>query len=306
MPTDAPAEVNFLDLIRVGGLFTAAFVLFVTWIVVRLVTAALTRLGQQFAHRRLLLNQAATLARFAIWIGGLIVAALLSFNLSREVLLAIGGTAAVTIGFALKDLAASVLAGLIIIVDRPFQVGDRVYFDGVYGEIRAIGLRSVRLVTLEDTVVSIPNNKFLTDVVISSNWGALEMLMTIDFYIGVDQDFAKAKQLVADSLTTSRYVSVEKPWQIFVSQVFQGELPAIRIRSQGFVFDVKYEKEFASDLTESVLEQFRAHGIEAPAEFHRSYSRGLSRARRAEGRAAGAEPRPRRSRLRLRRGTETG
>jgi small-conductance mechanosensitive channel len=39
----------------------------------------------------------------------------------------------VALGFALKDLAASILAGLIIIIDRPFQVGDRVNFNGTYG-----------------------------------------------------------------------------------------------------------------------------------------------------------------------------
>lgn len=305
MPTDTPAEVNLLDLIRVGGLFTAGFVLFATWLIVRLVTAALTRLGDQFAHRRLLLNQAATLARFAVWIGGLVVAAALSFNLSKEVLLAIGGTAAVTIGFALKDLAASVLAGIIIIVDRPFQVGDRVSFNGTYGEIQAIGLRSVQLVTLDDNVVSIPNNKFLTDIVASGNWGALEMLIQIDFLIGADQDFSKAKHIVGEALTTCRYVSIEKPWQVLVSQAFQGNVPAIRIRSQGYVLDVKYEKDFETDVTERALEGFRQHGIQAPAVFRRSTAttaRERSRARRqGDGSAA-----PRRSRLRVRDASETG
>ena len=88
-----------------------------------------------------------------------------------EVALAIGGTAAVSLGFALKDLLSSIVAGLIILVDRPFQVGDRVTFDGWYGEITHIGLRSVRLLTLDDTQVTIPNNKFLTDLVASGNAG---------------------------------------------------------------------------------------------------------------------------------------
>ena len=55
-------------------------------------------------------------------------------DLSWEVLIAVGGTVAVAIGFALKDFVASIVAGLVILVDRPFQVGDRVSFDGYYGE----------------------------------------------------------------------------------------------------------------------------------------------------------------------------
>lgn len=42
----------------------------------------------------------------------------------------LGGTAAVAMGFAMKDLVASVVAGVMIMVDRPFQVGDRVSFGG--------------------------------------------------------------------------------------------------------------------------------------------------------------------------------
>ena len=60
-------------------------------------------------------------------------------KITPEVLLALGGTIAVSVGFALKDFVSSIVAGLIILVDRPFQVGDRVSFDGWYGEIIHIG-----------------------------------------------------------------------------------------------------------------------------------------------------------------------
>ena len=47
------------------------------------------------------------------------------------------------VGFATKDLVASLVAGLLVMFDRPFQVGDRVWFGGEYGDVLAIGLRSV-------------------------------------------------------------------------------------------------------------------------------------------------------------------
>ena len=148
--------------------------------------------------------------------------------LTPQVLLAVGGSVAVSIGFALKDLVASVVAGLIILVDRPFQVGDRVTFDGYYGEIREIGLRSVRLMTLDDTQVTIPNSKFLTDVVASGNSGAVEMMIQMDFFVALDQDIQRAKQIVQEALTTSRYVHLKLPWAVLVNQVSQGEHFAAR------------------------------------------------------------------------------
>ena len=66
------------------------------------------------------------------------------------------GTLAVSIGFALKDLAASFIAGLTVMIDSPFQVGDRVTFEGNYGDIITIGLRSVRMRTLTDDIITIP------------------------------------------------------------------------------------------------------------------------------------------------------
>ncbi|MBX3205665.1 MAG: mechanosensitive ion channel [Labilithrix sp.] len=263
-------DANLFEVIRVGGLATAVLVLAGTYVLVRFTTSALQGVGARWADKRLLINQVATLLRFVIWLVGLGIALALSVNLTREVLLALGGTAAVTIGFALKDLAASILAGVIIIVDRPFQVGDRVTFGTVYGEIASIGLRSVRLVTLEDVVVTIPNNKFLTDVVSSGNWGALDMTMQIEFFIGVDQDIALAERIVGDALTSCRYAYAKKPWDVFVNQVIHENVPALRLRARAHVIDVKYEREFETDLTKRVMAAFQKHRVLPPALLHRS------------------------------------
>jgi small-conductance mechanosensitive channel len=245
------------------------------------VTGTLTRVGDRFTHKRLLFNQVSTLIRFAIYLGGIAAAVGVSLNLSREIILALTGTAAVTIGFALKDLAASILAGVTIILDRPFQVGDRVTFNGVYGEITAIGLRSVRLVTLDDNVVTIPNNKFLTDVVSSGNYGALDMMIQLDFFVGVDQDIALAKRIVEECLTSNRYVYLGKPWLVLVSQIIHESYFAVRLRAKAYVLDVKYEQEYATDLNERVLQAFRDAGVAPPALLHRPLAEPPARGRLA-------------------------
>ncbi len=248
MPTDAGAA-NVLDTIRVGGVLTGFIILVGTWFAVRIVTGTLERLGERFAAKRLVLAQIATLSRFVIYLLGLTIAIGASIQLSKEVVLALTGTAAVTVGFALKDLAASVLAGITIIIDRPFQVGDRVTFAGHYGEITQIGLRSVRLVTPDDNVITIPNNKFLTEVVSSGNLGALDMLVEQDFYIGVDQDPALAKRLVAEASTSTRYAYLKKGWSVGINQVMIDNYYALRVRSNVYVLDVMYESALKTDDT---------------------------------------------------------
>jgi len=274
--------VDVTQIVRLSGLLYGLLALAITWFVVRTFTGTLHQLGNRFTDKRVLLNQVSTIGRFLLYLVGIVLATTLSVNLSEQVVLALTGAAAVTVGLSLKDIASSVLAGVIIIIDRPFQVGDRVSFDGAYGEISAIGLRSVRLVTLDDSVVTIPNNKFLTDVVTSGNWGALDMMIQMDFFVGLDQDATLARQLVEEALVTNRYVYPHKPWVVLMNQVLEPPYLAVRLRAKAYVLDVQYEKDFETDVTERVLAAFRKHGILPPALLHRSLGAEADRPRAGE------------------------
>lgn len=262
-------SLNIVEFIRVGGIVPALVLLFVAWMISSAMTRFTDRLGHRFAERRLVLQQTNTVLRFVVSFAGIAGATMLVFRLSEQMLLAIGGTLAVAVGIALKDLAASIVAGLMILFDRPFQVGDRVSFGGFYGDIQRIGLRSVRLVTLDDNMVTIPNNKFLTDIVSSGNAGALDMLVQVDFYIGVDQEIATARRIVEETVTTCRYAYLDKPWSVLASQVMQESYYAVRLRAKVYVIDVLYEKALESDLTVRVLDAFRLQGIRPPSLLHR-------------------------------------
>lgn len=262
-------DPRLLDIFNPGGLPLAALILVVSLLLAATLRRGLDRIGARFPDRRLILQQVGSLLRFAIYALGFLGLVASVVNLKQEVLLALGGTIAVAVGFALKDLAASVVAGLTILIDRPFQVGDRVTFGGYYGEIRHIGLRSVKLVTLDDTRVTIPNSRLLTDVVASGNSGAVEMMVQVDFHIGVDQDVTTAGKIVREALTSSRFVHLAKPWSVLVSQHIVENYVAIRLRAKGYVLDVRFEKAFETDLTERVIEGFRDAGIFPPAVLHR-------------------------------------
>jgi small-conductance mechanosensitive channel len=261
---------QIFSFVRPGGVITGTFVLLGAWLAGRLIVNMAASLGNRFTDRRLQINQSATFVRFIAYIFAFLLALLLTFNLTSELLLAIGGTIAVTIGFALKDLASSITAGLTIVVDRPFQVGDRVTFGEYHGEITQIGLRSVRLQTLNDDQVTIPNNKFLTDAVACGNAGELNMMVTMDFFIGIDQDVARAKEIVADAITSSRFAYLRKSWKVLVNQVVHENYFALRLRAKVYVMDIKYEKALESEVTERVTEAFRDAGILPPAILHRS------------------------------------
>lgn len=261
---------NLLTLFQPQDIPFALLIIFFSMVVARVMRQVFAALGSRFTDKRLLVNQIGSFARFGVFLLGGLAAALTVLKITPEVLLAVGGTVAVAVGFALKDFVSSIVAGMIILVDRPFQVGDRVSFDGWYGEITHIGLRSVKLMTLDDTQVTIPNNKFLTDSVASANAGSVEMMVQMDFYIGLDQNLAGAKNIVTEALTSSRFFSTARPWAVTVSQVLQDNYFALQLRAKAYVLDVRFEKAFETDVTERVVEGFAAATIQPPALLHRS------------------------------------
>lgn len=252
---------KILNFSRLFYLFLAVGLL---WIIVHLVNRAAVKIGIKFPAHRLLALQIVTIISFGLYIGGGILLVYGILQPPKELLLALGGSAAVAIGLSLKDLVSSLVAGIILLFDRPFQVGDRVSFGDTYGEIQSIGLRAVRLVTLDDNLVTVPNSKFVTDVVASGNAGALDMMVCIDFYLAIDCDLAKAREIIFEILVTSRYVYLNKPVSIVATEKFAGEFFTVELKAKAYVLDVKFEKAFQTDIVMRVESAFKEAAISRP------------------------------------------
>jgi small-conductance mechanosensitive channel len=253
-----------------GGVTSSVVLIVLAWLALKFTDNLVEELGKASAERRLLLQRANAFFRFFVYLAVVVGVVLLSFDFSQQVLAVIGGGVAVAVGFATRDLLASLVAGVMIVFDRPFQVGDRVSFGGTYGDVLQIGLRSVKLRTLDDSVVTIPNNLFLSEVSSSANFGVLDMQIDTDFYIGIDQDAALAAELVREAAAISRYIYLQKNLAVNVEQVQMDSLVALRIRLKAYVLDTLYEKRFVSDVTLRVQEAFAEHHIQPPALLRRS------------------------------------
>lgn len=267
---DAGSLAVLGQMINWGGVTTSFILIVLGWLILKFVDNLVVELSKAFAERRLLLQRANAFFRFFIYLVVVLGIVLLSFDFSEQVLAIIGGGVVVAVGFATRDLLASLVAGVMIIFDRPFQVGDRVSFGGKYGDVLQVGLRSVKLRTLDDSVVTIPNNMLLNEVSSSANFGVLDMQIDTDFFIGIDQDAELARSLVREAAVISRYIYLPKPLNVNVSQVQLDSCVALQVRLKAYVLDTMYEKRFVTDVTLRVMEAFAEHGIKPPAVLHRS------------------------------------
>ncbi len=269
VPDNATLE-QITGLIRWSGVLTSILVIIGALVVLRFVRNTVENLSGQFANRRFVFQKIATVLQFVVYVATGVSVLSLSLDLDDGALAVIGGTVAVSVGFAVKDLVASFIAGIMIMLDRPFQVGDRVSFGGQYGDVTAIGLRSVRMQTLDDNTVTIPNNKFLNEITSNGNYGALDMQVVIDFHVGSDQNILLAREVVSEAAVSSRYAYLPKPVVVLVEQVVSSDLVAIRLRLKAYVLDIKYEKALVTDVNLRVLQAFGKHNIKPPAVLHRS------------------------------------
>lgn len=141
----------------------------VVFAVYKFLTRQIAKLEEQ---RKLEENIAFTLKRALQWLSVLAVLVVLFAQFGIEVgviagLLALaGGT---IIGFAAMSTIGNAIAGIIVMTSRPFKIGDRILFKGQFADVLAIDLIYTRMKTLDNVLISVPNQELLTSEI--DNYG---------------------------------------------------------------------------------------------------------------------------------------
>ncbi len=108
-----------------------------------------------------------------------------------------GGAIALAIGFAAQDLLGNFVAGIFILKDKPFEVGDWIEWDGNSGRVEDIDLRVSRVRTFDNERITVPNGDLANNAV--TNPVAYETLrQKFVFGIGYDDDIAQATDIIVE------------------------------------------------------------------------------------------------------------
>jgi len=168
------------------GIFKAATVTIVIWAAVRVIDAVSEYLMDLARQRQSAMHGFLPVLRktgkfFVITVGVLMVIDNLGYNVSGILAtLGIGGAA---LAFASKDTIANGFGTLMIILDRPFKVGDWIVVnDQVDGDVESIGLRSTKVRTFPKTVMSIPNGVLANEYI--NNWSRMPK-RRVKQYVGI-------------------------------------------------------------------------------------------------------------------------
>ena len=121
------------------------------------------------------------------------------------------GVAGIAIGFAAKDTLSNLIAGVLLLIDRPFEVGDRIEVwsapanSATWGDVIDIGLRATRIKTTDNIIIVIPNNEIMMRDIINYTTITDEIRVRIPIGIAYDADVKKAKEVISN-------ISLELEW----------------------------------------------------------------------------------------------
>ncbi|MBD3165830.1 mechanosensitive ion channel [bacterium] len=232
------------------------------YLVIRYLTRLMEFIAERRTRERLSIKAVIPVLRIFGW------TLLLYFIIARifappiQTLLALTASAGIAVGFAAQDILKNIFGGITILFDRPFAVGDKIQVGSHYGEVSHIGLRTVRIVTPDDSLVSLPNAEVAGQPVSNANSGQSYCQVVAEFFLPPDVDLTTVRGLALKAAYMSRYIYLRKPPAVvFKNEISEGNA-LIKMRLKAYVFDIRYEFAFSSDMTEILLDALEQAGIQ--------------------------------------------
>jgi small conductance mechanosensitive channel len=209
------------------------------------------------SHRRLLILRAAPIVRLLIGIAAIVTIIPLLVEPNFENVIALIAAIGIALAFAVKDYVSCIIAGVVTILENTYQPGDWIEIDGTYGEVAAINLRAVHIVTADDTLVIIPHSKLWSSSVFNASGGKQSLLCVTNFYLHADHDGATIHQMLKETAEGSRYRQPDSQVKVAVSETPWGT----RYKVKAYVADSREQFAMITDVTIRGKQQLRTLGV---------------------------------------------
>ena len=243
-----------------GALLTVLLTMFLASSIKRITLAASDHWEIDYNSKTLV----SRVVHSSIWVFGSIVA-LGVLGLNFATLVGTLGLTSVAIGFSLRDILSNYFSGIILLVSRPFRVGDQIIIQDFEGTVTYIQLRATTLITYDGRTILIPNLQVFTTIIINNTAAELRrssLMIGIDY----DVDIASVKETIQQAAMGVDSIVAQPPVEILVRELATNEVKLeVRfwVSSQRLSF-----LESTSQVAQSIKEAMKASGIERTNEVY--------------------------------------
>jgi small-conductance mechanosensitive channel len=177
------------------------------------------------------------------------------------------GVAGIAVGFAAKDTLSNLIAGVLLIIDRPFEIGDRIEVwsapknSATWGDVIDIGLRATKIRTTDNIVIVIPNNEIMRRDIVNYTTLSTDIRLRIPIGVSYDTDISKAKSVILEVAKTAEWVLKDPPPIVVVRQFGES---SVDLELRVWIREARRRMDTISHMTDKVKEAFDEEGIEIP------------------------------------------
>ena len=239
-------------------LLAALVIFYVGRIVARMLQKGLRKMLQTQAVDKILETFVCNLAYWAIMIF-VIIAAINQVGVQTTSLIAVMGAAGLAVGLALQGSLSNFAAGVLIVIFRPYRVGDWVEAAGISGSVEQVQILTTILKTGDNKQIIVPNSQIMNSII--TNYSANDT-RRIDMIVGVSysDDLDKVRKTLEELVASDERILKDPACTIAVSELADSSVNFV-VRPWAATADywsVKF------DLTEAVKKRFDKEGISFP------------------------------------------
>ena len=185
------------------------------------------------------------------------------FNLHIGTLLTGAGIIGLALAFSAKDMLANFFGSIVIVMDKPFQVGDRIKIDDCNGIVTQVGIRSTRILTEDEDIFTIPNSIFTSNKVINiSRKGKIKYIFTINLTYSTTADEMKLASDILHKIVDDFHgedLPEYKP-RIFFSSLSNWSMN-IKVIMWLKSSDFKVIEEYVNEINFAIVREFNANKL---------------------------------------------
>ncbi len=195
--------------ISIEAIFSFIIIVVGTWAVARLTrTVFEVEVFARFKLPRGMPTAILTTLNYVIVISGTIIA-FSSLGVSAEQFALIFGALGVGIGFGLRNIIANFVSGVIMVFERPVQIGDTIEISNTMGNVQSIGARSSTIKTFDGSEVIIPNADFIAKEIINWTLSDEHRRKTVEFKVDLDSNVENILEIMKSVAMAHKDVLVD-------------------------------------------------------------------------------------------------